>query len=164
MTYDDGTKFIGEWKDNNEWKGIEQDEQGNVIATYLDGTLQIESSSITPNSAESAPIEYLGGTYTGEMFDGIPDGRGTLSVSGGSRYVGQWQGGKTHGQGVMIFADGSKYVGNWKDGMRNGRGTMFYTGGRKFIGEFKLFPWEGTEYDKEGTKITTYSTGVRSSK
>ena len=44
-----------------------------------------------------------------------------------------------HGQGTFTSPDGDKYVGEWKEGN----------------------PWEGTEYDKDGNVIATYSAGVK---
>ena len=37
-TFVDGRKYVGEWKDGNRWLGIEYDKDGNITATYLDGT------------------------------------------------------------------------------------------------------------------------------
>ena len=53
-------------------------------------------------------------------------------------YKGEVLNGVRHGQGTFTYADGSKYVGEWKDGN----------------------PWKGTEYDKDGNVIGTYSEGV----
>jgi len=33
----DGTKYVGEWKDDDPWNGADYDEDGNVTATYTDG-------------------------------------------------------------------------------------------------------------------------------
>jgi uncharacterized protein RhaS with RHS repeats len=34
----DGRKYVGEWKNGNRWLGMEYDKDGNITATYLDGT------------------------------------------------------------------------------------------------------------------------------
>ena len=76
--------------------------------------------------------------YTGEIFDGKPNGQGTYTSPGGRKYVGEWKDGKYHGQGTWTSPDGSKYVGEWKNGD----------------------PWNGTKYDKDGNIIDNYVNGV----
>jgi len=38
-TFADGSKYVGEWKDGNPWKGTEYDKDGNVNATFSDGVM-----------------------------------------------------------------------------------------------------------------------------
>ena len=83
-------------------------------------------------------IDWEEGTYTGEVSNGVPNGQGTYTYLDGNKYVGEWKDGNFHGQGTETYPDGRKYVGEFKDGN----------------------PWKGTEYDKDGTVITTYSEGV----
>ena len=40
------------------------------------------------------------GKYTGEVSDGVPQGRGTITY-GDETYVGEWKEGKRHGQGTL---------------------------------------------------------------
>ena len=37
FTYVDGSKYVGEVKENMPWKGTSYDKDGNVIATYSKG-------------------------------------------------------------------------------------------------------------------------------
>ena len=75
-------------------------------------------------------IKLDGGTYTGDVLKGVPNGQGTWSIprvqvssqSGyidGRTYVGQWTNGKYDGQGTLETSP-TKYVGQSKDGMRHG--------------------------------------------
>ena len=77
------------------------------------------------------------------------------------KYVGEYKDGKRNGQGTLTTPGGAKYVGEWKDGKQNGQGTYTYPDGSTYVGEWKEhYEWEGTEYDKDGTVIATYSEGV----
>ena len=58
-------------------------------------------------------IEYDGGTYTGELVDGVPQGQGTWATSAGRKYVSGgtgyrlWSGKVTDKDGdVYIFSEG----------------------------------------------------------
>ena len=53
-------------------------------------------------------------------------------------YKGEQKGLMRHGQGTFIYPDKSTYIGEWKDG----------------------FKWAGTIYDKNGTAIASYASGV----
>ena len=91
--------------------------------------------------ADEVTIDWKGGSYTGEVFNGVPDGQGV------------WD--RTNG----------KYVGEFKDGLPNGDGTWTSADGEKYVGEFKDDEeWEGTEYDKDGNITATYSEGVKTEK
>ena len=59
---------------------------------------------VTCAYGEATTIGISGGTYTGEVFNGVP-----------------------HGQGILTFPDESKYAGEWKDGMPHGQGTWTQT-------------------------------------
>ena len=52
-------------------------------------------------------MAHQGGTYSGEVLDGIPNGQGTWISPDGQQYVGQWQDGLWHGEGTHSAADGS---------------------------------------------------------
>ena len=39
-TYEDGSSYLGEFKDGEEWNGTETDKEGNVIGKWVDGVKQ----------------------------------------------------------------------------------------------------------------------------
>ena len=103
-----------------------------------------------------------GNKYVGEFTDGDPNGQGTLTLSDGSIYVGQWKDGKWHGQGTLTWSNGNQYVGEYENGLADGQGTLTKTDGSKYVGEYKDDkPWNGTEHDKDGNVTATWSEGIR---
>ena len=40
FTFKGGSKFVGEWKNGNKWKGIEYGATENILATFLNGVIQ----------------------------------------------------------------------------------------------------------------------------
>ena len=64
------------------------------------------------------------------------------------------------GHRTVTYGDGSSYSGEFKDGRRHGQGTMTDKYGAKSEGEWKYNNLsDGTEYDKHGKVIATYSDG-----
>jgi hypothetical protein len=74
-----------------------------------------------------------GDVYTGEFYNGVYEGFGTLNFGGGSphfHYVGKWKDGLRHGEGdefgpnldgsVDIDGKGTKYSGTWENDQRHG--------------------------------------------
>ncbi len=84
-------------------------------------------------------IVLNGGTYTGELKNGLPHGFGKLVYGNDPRqqsdyhyyrimpkgvqktYEGSWENGKKHGSGKMIYEDGSVLEGFWGHGVYIGR-------------------------------------------
>ena len=64
-------------------------------------------------------------TYTGEIKDGVPDGKGVaVSDDGGSmKYFGDFKNGKFDGYGLMLINDGSIYALQWKNNVGTGVGV-----------------------------------------
>ena len=115
--WDDGEKYIGEWKDNTyhgqgtythasgdkyvgEWKDGNRNGQGTYY--YLENN------------------EFKGDIYVGEYKDGKMNGQGTYTYAEGHKYVGEYKDGLRHGQGIFTWADGAKEVGEFRNGMLNG--------------------------------------------
>ena len=106
-------------------------------------------------------IDWKGGSYTGEVSDGVPHGQGIFALPDGFEYVGEFKDGLFHGQGIFTFTDGAQYVGELKDNNHHGQGTFTFPDGSKYVGEWKDGnPWNGTEYDEDGEITATYSDGV----
>ncbi len=85
----------------------------------------VNSDSLDSNDVETGTISYLGGTYTGELKNGLPHGTGVLvygeeQTSMGivkrseRKYEGEWQDGMMHGKGVLTYPDGSVKSGIWE--------------------------------------------------
>jgi len=37
LTFPDGEKYVGEWKDGEQWNGTEYDKDGNIIGKFVNG-------------------------------------------------------------------------------------------------------------------------------
>jgi hypothetical protein len=113
MTYDDGNKYFGEWKDDLR--------SGVGTYTWADGKRK----------------------YVGEWKDDKFNGHGNINLHDGNNYVGGWKDDKKHGQGTFTWGNGSKYIGEWKNDLRNGQGTYTANLGDKYVGEFKDAKFHG---------------------
>ena len=99
-------------------------------------------------------------TYVGDYKDGMPHGQGTFTHADGDKYLGEFKDGKFPDRGTITTPAGRKYVGELKDGAPHGHGTDTFPRGKKYVGEFKDGEWwDGTEYDREGNALRTYSKG-----
>jgi hypothetical protein len=87
---------------------------------------------IGDSSIENGTISYLGGTYTGQLKNGVPHGEGILIYEidqtsaglvqrGERKYEGQWLNGQMHGEGIMSYPDGTTRAGIWENNNYLGR-------------------------------------------
>lgn len=94
------------------------------------------------------------GIYTGEIFNGVPEGHGEFcsNINGAWSYDGQWLGGLMHGSGVLTESN-SVFIGSFSEGKMNGEfevntdETLRYRGGiydGKLSGIGSLFTVTGT--------------------
>ena len=144
-----------------------------------------QGKRVADGHAYVVSAEYGDGTYTGEIFTGLPHGEGAwtftdsrrfigefkkgdfhgymdATFSDGSSYVGYYYRGLRHGYGTDTKIDGSTYVGEFSGDKRHGKGTRTYADGSKFVGEYKNGKrWAGTEYDGDGKVTATFQEGVR---
>ena len=109
-TYKDG-KAVGPWvsyHDNGQlWqkRNFKDDKKVGPWVSYLsDGSA--EPSTVT--------IDWLEGTYTGEVSNGVPHGQGTWTHPNGNKYVGEWKDGKPW-NGTMYDKD-QNVIGTYSDG------------------------------------------------
>jgi hypothetical protein len=63
-----------------------------------------------------APVTYAKGTYTGELKNGEPDGKGTLKLNNGDVYTGEFKKGSIEGTGTYTWKNGEQYKGSFKSG------------------------------------------------
>ena len=187
LTWPNGRKYVGELK-----YGIIHG-QGTVtlpdgmkyVGDFRDG-IQHSHGSLTP--PDSCNNNWRCSTYVGQFKNGKPNGLGTMILRDGTKYVGEFRDTRWHGQGTLTAPNGRKYVGEfrnyqfngqgketwptgqiyvgeYKDGVPNGYGTMSFPDGSNYVGELKNGSyWRGTESDKNGNAIATYSVGKRQSK
>ena len=70
------------------------------------------------------------GIYTGEIEQGIPEGKGTFESTNAENvkwiYTGDWKQGMMDGVGVFEWEDGTRYEGGYKAGEENGEGKWYY--------------------------------------
>ncbi len=84
-------------------------------------------------------LSLPGGQYVGDVKNGEPDGRGTLTFHPGmvyKKYEGEWKNGKAHGRGVLKFSNEDRLEGQWENGQLNGQGLQFLATGEKYEGSF----------------------------
>ena len=170
LIYCDGTKYEGEFKDDNRHgQGTIIDSNGNKYeGEWKDNKIH----------GQGTIIDSKGPKYEGEFFDGKRHGHGTLTYSDGSKYKGEWKDNKIHGQGTTINSIlDTKYEGEFKDGKQHGHGTLTYSDGSKYKGELRnnkkhgqgtIIHLNGDKYEdkwkngrKVGAFIVTYSDGTR---
>jgi len=56
--------------------------------------------------------------YKGEILNGLPNGKGTLTYPDGSKHLGRWINGQKDLKRIENYPDGSKYVGEFKKGKK----------------------------------------------
>ncbi|MDA9896776.1 hypothetical protein N9D82_02425 [Gammaproteobacteria bacterium] len=129
ITYADGSKYVGEWKNNNY--------HGQGTYTDPDGNKYVGELKDNQPNGQGARTYANGNKYVGEWKNSKRHGQGTLFMTNGSKYVGEWKDNQPNGQGTETNADGSKYVGEWKNSKRHGQGTYTYANGKKQVAEWK---------------------------
>jgi len=82
-------------------------------------------------------VSWMGGSYSGQLVNNMPQGEGRLRLPDGTRYEGQWKEGKPHGRGTIIYASGSGYRGEFFEGKRHGYGIYAKPTGEKIKGLWK---------------------------
>ncbi|MDR0199319.1 MAG: hypothetical protein LBI43_01935 [Streptococcaceae bacterium] len=77
-------------------------------------------------------------SYTGMIFNGQPEGEGTLTYTNGDSYVGHFKEGKFEALGTFHSKAGNwSYTGNFSDGVADGKGTLTTPDGVKHPEQFK---------------------------
>jgi len=161
MKYDNGSKYVGEFKDGNRnGQGTYTRPDGNecvgqwkddkYISKYATAVYSGECISGDCNNGQGTMRFSDGSEYVGNFKDNKANGKGKYTWPDSSTYLGQFKDGKANGQGTYTFSsDGTKYEGQWEDGNRNGQGTMTRPDGTKYIGQ-----WKDGKPDGQGTLTT----------
>ena len=92
-------------------------------------------------------IQIPQGRYTGEVINGIPQGRGKIFANNGSIYEGNWQNGNMNGKGTLLLPNGNSYTGDFINGVMEGNGKLIVPNGDRdgyvYVGEFKKNKMDG---------------------
>jgi len=128
----------------DEDKDIEEDEEPEVDTNNLVDAEVNEVVEVTDPEPKqdhkpivtSGTIPWGGGTYTGSLKNGLPDGQGTWSEPEGKSYVGEFVEGKITGRGTMVFPGGEQYKGDFVNGKAHGYGIMTHPDGREVSGRW----------------------------
>jgi ABC-2 type transport system ATP-binding protein len=88
-------------------------------------------------------IPWLGGDYSGQLENSMPNGWGRLQMPDGQQFVGEWKAGKPNGSGTIILSNGGIYKGEFINGKRHGHGRYTEPGGKIIEGL-----WENGQYIK----------------
>lgn len=84
-----------------------------------------------------------GSKYQGRFDNGIPNGKGKMTLSNGDRYEGEFYRGKMHGEGKYFFKNGSKFIGQLRKNQFHGKGRMDYANGNVYMGNWKYSKRDG---------------------
>lgn len=107
FTFLDGSKYIGDFKDNKmEGKG----RMTNANGVIYDGGFERGR----PNG-QGTVIFPDGRKYVGEIVENHIHGKGAMTYPDGSKYEGEFQMDKKYGKGVMTYPDGRKEEGEFKE-------------------------------------------------
>ena len=75
-----------------------------------------------------------GGSYTGQVLNGLPHGKGRLTAANGVTVEGDFVNGYPDGNVVINFNNGGSYTGTFRN--NSGQGTMVFPNGDKLTGSF----------------------------
>ena len=151
MKYDDGSEYIGQWKDGKRhgygrWKlangaefvGDWQDDERKGRAVYIfvnRARYAIEWTGDEPQT--NGPWAWSdGGKYVG-LHDDREHGHGTVMYNDGGTYVGGYNHGDKQGIGTFVYPSGGIYFGDWFEGKPSGLGRFILPDGGVFCGEWK---------------------------
>ena len=90
-----------------------------------------------------------GGTYAGQVSDGMMCGRGKWVGPDGDYYYGYWKDNVREGQGRYISVKGDVYDGSWQAGSKSGKGLLQRLNGYLYRGEWLDDLPHGKGYERE---------------
>ena len=106
--WDDGDKYIGEFKDDNM--------HGQGTYTFADGEKYVGEFKDDRSHGQGTYTYANGDKFVGEYKDGKRNGQGTYffgpeSEWSGDKFVGEYKDGKRNGLGTYTWADGDSQTG-----------------------------------------------------
>lgn len=141
--YPGGTRFEAMWVDCGTGEGTYFEKDGSSWARSCRDT------TCTSKSVEAAPpvvavpseqyvtnFAYRGGTYTGTVIDGIPNGKGEYRWGDGTLDKGNFVQGVFNGKGTRLWTTGNKYIGQFVNNICSGDGVRFFKEGSKYEAKF----------------------------
>ena len=132
--YDDGAKYVGEFKNGGFFSFGERHGQGTY--TYPDGSVVVaifKKDDFVKIISEDTSAAKKAGCIEGDCQNGF----GTKTYPHGKKYVGEFKNGEKHGQGTFYDSIGTKYVGGWKKGYEHGIQTITFSSGQISVIKFK---------------------------
>ncbi|MFZ6008775.1 MAG: caspase family protein [Bacteroidota bacterium] len=144
--YSDGTKYVGEFKDEkSHGHGVCYFASGKIyIGEFADHQVAGYGTWVYPDSTKIIGHYDQNGNFVdhknltpGCLSGDCENGFGTRLWDGGTVYVGQFKDSKLDGLGTCYFHDGSKYTGEWSNSLHNGFGTYYYNDGSIGKGNWK---------------------------
>ena len=150
-----------------------------VLFSYLAMTVALAENPPEPESSSDTvvPIETVeirdasgelllpgGGVYRGEIFEHMPQGKGTISYSNGEQYEGHFLDGKKTGEGTLRLVTGDQLSAFWVDDRRMGDVSYRFADGRVYQGELKAKKAHGygvMNYPSGETYTGYWAEGVR---
>ncbi len=123
-------------------------------------TLVIAAACIQTDAVDDVMDEDLiiwaGGTYSGDLSNALPHGRGLWIHPDGYYYDGEWEYGLKSGFGELLTLGGDSYEGFWKEDRRHGYGKYAGRDGVVYEGEWAegLFEGRGVWRNKQSDTYT----------
>jgi len=97
-------------------------------------------------------------TYTGDVFEDVPNGWGILTQPTGTRLEGDWRyGNPNQAHGKMVFPEGVVEDGSWDYRLGTGIGTIRWPDGTLYKGTWKNI--SDSPDQPEGTGTMTWPDG-----
>ena len=109
VTFDNGEKYAGEWKDDKK--------HGQGTTIFATGETYVGEWKDNKAHGQGTFTSVNGDKYVGENRDHKRHGQGTYTRANGDKYVGEFSDDKRHGQGTLYAADGTiLQEGYWERG------------------------------------------------
>ncbi|MBU0674351.1 MAG: hypothetical protein KJ950_06885 [Proteobacteria bacterium] len=146
----DGTRKEGLWIEDRYIGGA-----GDDFENSIDLIVGFEEHRFYQMNSGKDVVPFQNGTYSGDLRDGNPHGRGTYH---GEDYIydGMWKNGVMEGHGTLVERDGAVYEGEWRGGKRYGQGIEM----TQFIGGKTRYEGAWSENKRHGRGILRYSNGM----